>query len=65
MRGLTNMRPSGFREDSGRGREDAVGTAADGARRALTPHVIDILFVLGIVAAFALIALLGRGVERL
>jgi len=31
----------------------------------LTPYVIDILFLLGIVAFFALIALIGRGVERL
>jgi hypothetical protein len=48
-----------------RRREDPVGTATAGACAALTPDVIDILFLLGVVAFFALLALLGRGVERL
>ena len=36
-----------------------------GRRRALTRSVIDILYILGVLALIAIVGLLARGVERL
>ena len=48
-----------------RPRKDLVRPGHEGLRRALTPSVIDILYLVGVLALVATVALLARGVERL
>jgi hypothetical protein len=44
---------------------ESVRTAADTSRRVLHRCVLDLIYVLGVIAVFALLGLLGRAVEKL